>query len=462
MGKRRDPPPSPTAAGDRGSLRAALAVATSAPARQQAVTALREAYFAQSSDPSLRSRERVWRRVALAAGLQPFPLGREVVEVVCGALRKAKYRSACDYLSAAKGRHIAEGFPIDLALERDLKLARRACLRGIGPPHRSEALTLELLIRLGRECSSRDGAGWAGGPVADLAMRSRVRSYVVGMWWLLRVDELLHLTVEEGCVRIDRGRRQVHLRIPESKTDAEGRGATRSHGCCCEGAPSVICPYCTVLEQVEVACQRYGLRNRTGKAAARLRLFGDASGGVRPQDQVLRDLRSDLTAIGECGETPDGRERYGTHCMRRGGAQMLARAHFPVDIIKALGRWQSDVVAVYIAEANIADSAIFAAQIVGGGYDPTVHQRTLASLIAEAEPADGGAAAGVAGSRATARAARRAAASPGRERRASDDGPVASTVAEAGVSESAGAEEDSSGRDGSDSTGGDTPASAVR
>jgi hypothetical protein len=86
--------------------------------------------------------------------------------------------------------------------------------------------------------------------------------------------------------------------------------------------------------------------------------------GVRvTYQEFLRGLRNDLKAVGV--EVHDGKKwRYGTHSMRRGGAQMLARCGLESAAVKAYGRWGSDVVEIYVREAPLYRSAYISKMVV--------------------------------------------------------------------------------------------------
>ena len=60
------------------------------------------------------------------------------------------------------------------------------------------------------------------------------------------------------------------------------------------------------------------------------------------QDTVRRRLKQLLSSIGL------SHKQYGTHSLRRGGATWLLVSGVPIDMVKTLGDWKSDVVQKYI------------------------------------------------------------------------------------------------------------------
>ena len=64
----------------------------------------------------------------------------------------------------------------------------------------------------------------------------------------------------------------------------------------------------------------------------------------------LKVIRLLLQEIGLPTTDSTGRHLYGTHSFRRGGAQCLAAAGWPVEAIQRLGRWESDAVFLYVRD----------------------------------------------------------------------------------------------------------------
>ena len=60
-----------------------------------------------------------------------------------------------------------------------------------------------------------------------------------------------------------------------------------------------------------------------------------------------------VASVGFQTVAPNGDALYTGHCLRVGGAQFLAAAGLPLETIMLLGRWASEVVRRYIAEAPL-------------------------------------------------------------------------------------------------------------
>ena len=72
------------------------------------------------------------------------------------------------------------------------------------------------------------------------------------------------------------------------------------------------------------------------------------------RDTVVRSIQRYLMLIGESAED------YNGHSFRKGGAQTLAEAHIPHDVIQVMGRWSSDCYKLYISTPTsiITDAAL--------------------------------------------------------------------------------------------------------
>jgi hypothetical protein len=86
--------------------------------------------------------------------------------------------------------------------------------------------------------------------------------------------------------------------------------------------------------------------------------FGKAVSNEKPlalsRDVVVSSLKSYLKLLGESAE------KYNGHSFRKGGAQSLAEAGIPTDIIQVMGRWTSDCYKLYISTPAraITDAAL--------------------------------------------------------------------------------------------------------
>ena len=77
---------------------------------------------ASTSRASLKSRLKTWDQIAKDAGFQdPFSLTPNLVFTVVGVLKQAGYRSAANYLEAAKRVHIERGHAFSIQLKQACK-----------------------------------------------------------------------------------------------------------------------------------------------------------------------------------------------------------------------------------------------------------------------------------------------------------------------------------------------------
>ena len=83
------------------------------------------------------SRRRWWLRRCGARGIDPYPLTPGKITVAAALLIKGMYRSGPLYLVAMKHSHISHGFEWPPLLAQELRDARRAVTRGLGPNRQS-------------------------------------------------------------------------------------------------------------------------------------------------------------------------------------------------------------------------------------------------------------------------------------------------------------------------------------
>eukprot|EP00435_Cladocopium_sp_Y103_P026794 s2314_g6.t1 len=128
----------------RGSMDRALKLARHS--GEECAAALIAEVDAQSSRASLRSLQSTWERLATQAGFsKPFELTPNLVFTVVGVLKAADYRSAANYLEAAKRKHVQAGHPLTDQLKLACKMAIRSSKRDLGPSKQAEPLKLAVL-----------------------------------------------------------------------------------------------------------------------------------------------------------------------------------------------------------------------------------------------------------------------------------------------------------------------------
>ena len=164
------------------------------------------------------SKVRNWCAVGRRAAVEPFPLTKVAAGVILRCLQEGGYRSPEQYLSAARrhhteSRHGAVAADAELAIKDML----RNVTRNLGDPERSDPVEVEHLIALRQRGEEKGGNA-----------RLRSLQVAVGMWWLLRFDELSSRIVENFV--IDDGTREVALELSIAKNNQRGLMCTRSTG----------------------------------------------------------------------------------------------------------------------------------------------------------------------------------------------------------------------------------------
>ena len=109
-----------------------------------------------------------------------LPLTVRTVRLLGASLKAGRYRSAAQYLSAAKQAAERADQTLSPSILSALRDARRSCTRGLGPAHKAEGLPFARLHEL-----PDDPNPWAqGGP------RAPKRALIAGSWWMTRETEL--------------------------------------------------------------------------------------------------------------------------------------------------------------------------------------------------------------------------------------------------------------------------------
>ena len=157
----------------RGSLGEARRLARSS--AEACAEALVTEADAPSSRSSLNSQLKTWDQVARDAGFQdPFRLTPNLVFTVVGVLKQAGYRSAVNYLEAAKRVHIESGLPFSIQLKHACRTASRSAKRDLGSSKQAEALSLFAMASF-----KGTGPPIMGGPA------NPGQACLISAWWLL-------------------------------------------------------------------------------------------------------------------------------------------------------------------------------------------------------------------------------------------------------------------------------------
>jgi len=259
-------------------------------------------------------------RKARSSLLPPFPLDVEVVMDVGATLLAAGFAAADSYMAELRLAHIEKGYPTSEALGRCFSQCKLSLLRAKGPVTKATELKLEDIpaaARLGRAYDA----------------------YVVAVRFLLREIELAQLTWSAIVVPPGFGLSMwvVTLRLPVSKTDSMGRGASVTLHCTCE-APALA---------GAIGCAAHTVARLAAQATL---------AGARPEDWVFPGADGEaLTKVETVALwtslAPAGHPALGGHSPRRSGAKAYARAGWAVPSIQGVGRWAGATVLEYAEEA---------------------------------------------------------------------------------------------------------------
>ena len=289
---------------------------------------------ASTSQASTRSQLKTWGQIANDAGFpDPFSLTPNLVFTVVGVMKRAGYRSAANYLEAAKRAHIEQGHAFSIQLKHACRLAIRSAKRDLGPSKQAEALSLEAMADF-----KDQGVPCLGSPCHP------GRACLVSAWWLLREIEASHARTRH--VVLEAGKGVISLKLPNSKTDFMALGTSRSHSCCCGVGKPKMCPYHALLEQVSFAKE----------------LSGNIEGWLFPTAQgskpTKRGWSASFTEIakrqGLETEWNNGAPKYTGHSARASVAVHLALAKVDLWRIQLFGRWTSAAFLRYVRSAPLA------------------------------------------------------------------------------------------------------------
>ncbi|CAE7036982.1 unnamed protein product [Symbiodinium sp. CCMP2592] len=256
-------------------------------------------------------------------GTTPLPLTSEVLEGTAAAFKEAGYKSAEMYLVELKLVHVEAGFPWTHTLQRTLDLCKKAVRRNRGPRNKAPEVELEAVTK------AKPTKNWA-------AKKGRLafpkESFLFGAVWILREDELENLEVSD--VRIED--KLVFVYLATSKTDIEAEGTLRVLQCRCLGKSCRrLCPKRVSLDLVAKASTLHKVKATKGG-----QYLSPLNTGLKASKAQTVKSWKDCFHVKVTG-----------HSARRSGALYYIRSGYALEQVKFLGRWKSDVVLGYAAEA---------------------------------------------------------------------------------------------------------------
>ena len=325
----------------RGSKQRAFDIARDPAARAQAMAEYER--DARSAGDTTKHNVTTWKEfhdawwAYLGMEVEVFPLTVASIAAVGTLLKGADYRSAYNYIAAAKDEHLALGHPWDATLARAYKRFNMSTSRGIGPGKQATPLQL-------RKCLDLDlsnDALFAGGPVGTPQL------ITLFTYFLLREVEGSYALWSD--ITLDLEARVVSWFLPASKTDPKAKGCTRSWGCLC--APhQTVCPFHAALRQHELLLSLFP-EHGTNKD---IPFFPTADGEEVTPANMVRVVTTLAEMTGEELTTAAGTNKYGRHVWRSMGAIELAETRVDMFRIQLMARWASAEVLHYARLAPLS------------------------------------------------------------------------------------------------------------
>ena len=315
--------------------------------RQAAMLDLRMSTLAPRSAKSYSSEVELYIEMVTGAGIEPWPVSPMSIRTFAAGLKSAGYVSGNIYLSAVMTCARAKGLPISEEAKCERTLCAAAFGRGTGDTHQMMPVTTEMLeeIRQWLKMNSMKDFG---------VMVLRLQ--VVALFFMLRADEVINIRLKD--VVTASGRRGVaELIIAAGKTNQAGKTLRRKLACVCgDGVPEKgdgleICPSCALFNLVMTA-----RASNPDPTCLDWHISCGAKKKPLAYDGFLKEMRAQLCAIGVKTMGSNGKYMYGTHSLRRGGAQALARSRWPLATIQLWGRWESKAVMEYVQDTVFDES----------------------------------------------------------------------------------------------------------
>ena len=354
-----------------------------------AVSELQLRFYAESTWRSHASEMRLYLLLCEERGSPPFPLTVENVQAFAAVLFSCGYKSAPKYIQAiTRQQKLIPPYEVPQAVQNYLPMLNRALGRDIQEPKHMMPVTIEMLQAIRSQSFS---------PLDKFACRM----FIVEWFFMLRKDEVINLTQEDVTflrigetrapggtvislgnvpefsfkqVLAKKGEHRVRLAIRKDKTHQGGDVQYRCLDCVC-GHESQANEIFGVAPSLASLCPVHALAelcsNSKPDRAAKFVL--DPLHKPPGDSFVLNALRAALVKVGvPTSVVEDGVEiqLFGSHSLRRGGAQALAFAGWPLSDIKLFGRWLSDAVETYLLNVPLTTHGVFLADsmIKGAKY----------------------------------------------------------------------------------------------
>ena len=221
--------------------------------------------------------------------------------------------------------------------------AARAVARGQGPAKQAATFNLTAIAAFMTAVPDPMAPIILGGPCWPCALMA------IGAFFLLRELELAAAKIMDLTVCVSS--RRVDWFLPVSNMDARGHGRARSWTCICVPGELKVCAFCLLLA-IHDRAEKEG-----GPAFREQLIFPTVTGDMVPKDLMILSFREAVAVSQSTGYKREPIEAISGHSLRRTGAQFLAHLGLELALIQLLGRWGSNDILRYIAEAPLAHLA---------------------------------------------------------------------------------------------------------
>ena len=318
----------------------ALAAALDPAARHAAIQAYNEAMYAPSSQAPQTALLRTWARFHKAwfgSTTPVYPITVSSLKAIASMFKAGGYGSYKNYLYAAKSYHLRAGFFWDQQLEKCAKDSTRSVLRGLGAATRSDPIGFKQAMQVALQWGHND---------TDLAKPIDAAALLgTAIYFMCREIEVAGCLQHELSVEQDAS--SCSLLLPATKKDTFGAGTTRTIECFCD-----LGEFCLPHYLVQYQAKLKELADKLGKDTDEMPLFPNPLGCSLSKAQIVAVLR-EIVASYLPGSSQDALARITGHTFRITGARLLCSMGLDPVTVSIHGRWSSNAVLTYLAEAPL-------------------------------------------------------------------------------------------------------------
>ena len=372
----------------RGSLHNAISNVSTTVGRSEALQKLDDDMFSHTTKRPRDSRWSTWCTIAQTWQMQALPLTSDLIRAIGATMKAGGYRSPKLYFSLARQKHReSTGFEPSADVLQMMRWVETSVSRAIGPSSVKASFDLTAIEPYIKQCYFIDGS-WphSAEECSQIAEHHQdIRSpragaseapllALLGAWWMTREIELAAARITD--ISIHPSRRLCSWTLPMSKTDIQGTGVTRTHGCVrsvAQDRSATGSSQAGGFRCTEPLCPYHAMQT-----AIWLREW-EATTHSTPSDFLFRSEGLQLTkaqsiqtirhvaalALGRPEEQLEGVDpSILGHALRVAGAQFMAVCGMDLYFIQLVGRWGSMAIARYVQQAPLARQHLIAGQAV--------------------------------------------------------------------------------------------------